>query len=70
MEVDVEVPSVEKSNTFTMDPSRSNPDAENKWREVLSLLGKRPSLEKKKMNILEARDALFQLELDRLLENL
>mmetsp|Transcript_16793 Transcript_16793/g.23921 ORF Transcript_16793/g.23921 Transcript_16793/m.23921 type:complete len:501 (+) Transcript_16793:196-1698(+) len=67
-EIDVEVPSAEKSNTFSMDPSGSNPDAEKKWGEVLSLLGKRPTFEKKKMNISEARDALFQLELDRLLE--
>lgn len=69
-EIEVDVPTSDKSNPFSIDPSGNNPDVEKKWSEVLTLFGKRgPSTEKKKMPVSEARDVIFQIELDRLLEN-
>jgi ATP-dependent HslUV protease ATP-binding subunit HslU len=67
-EIEVDVPSADKSNPFSIDPSGSNPEAEKKWGEIFSLLGKRPSVEKKRMTLSEGRDIIYQMELDRLLE--
>jgi ATP-dependent HslUV protease ATP-binding subunit HslU len=68
-EIEVEVPANDKPNTFSIDTSGGgNPDAEKKWGEIFSLLGRRPSLEKKKMTLAEGREIVYQMELDRLLE--
>lgn len=53
------------------DATGANPDLEKKLGEVLGVFGKRtPATERKKVTILEAKEAILNLELDRLLEGI